>query len=784
MAKKTASHRTRIYKLAKAIGIDTKELLVRIKRDFGIEKSSSLDTIEIASAEIIKRKILGDLKLEKANQKTPEQKLREVKSTRRKKPVKSSKTSKSEKSPKKSAKPSKSTKKKTVASKDEPSKKGKKVPRAKKVKPSEASGTVKPKRRTKKSSKKTLEVSSEPKPTKKVFTPPTIKIKKETIIKKKYKKKKKDSDDAVTAPSIIKIPQNITVSSLSETLGIETSDLIDKLMQLGITANITQRLDEEAIIMVSSEFGFDIEIEEIFKEPVLKVADKEVKKGLPRSPIVTVMGHVDHGKTTLLDVLRNTSVVDKEVGKITQKIGASILQTPNGEIVFLDTPGHEAFTTIRARGAQVTDIVILVVAADDGIMPQTIEAINHSKAAGIPIIVAINKIDVSNANIDKVKTELSEQGLVPDSWGGNTTCIEISALKKINLEDLVTAIQLEAEHLELTAPIDVPASGTIIEAKRDKRFGNVGSLIVLNGTLQIGQTFVCGLTYGRVRMMFSDKGERLKSVLPATPIELIGFNDLPEPGDMLSVVKNEKTAKHIIQERKNKLRTVTGAVDSGQEITLEDLYSSLEFGEVKLLNLIVKCDSVGSLEAVISSLDNFPSDKIKLNVIHKGIGGITDNDVKLAQASSDTIIIAFDVPIMSRVHDFAKREGIQIKQYNIIYHLIEEIKLAMEGLLSPIEKEVVLGHSEVRDIFKISRLGTIAGCFVLDGVIKKSNFIRVQRNEETIFSGTIESLKHIKDDVKEVKAGFECGIKIKKFDALELGDIIEAYEIVKEKQNI
>ncbi|MCK4666270.1 translation initiation factor IF-2 [Candidatus Dependentiae bacterium] len=744
MAKKTASHRTRIYKLAKAIGIDTKELLIRIKRDFGIEKSSSLDTIEIASAEIIKRKILGDLKLEKANQKTPEQRLREVKSTRRKKSVKSSKTSKSEKSPKKSAKPtkktakpSKPTRKRSAASKDEQVKKVKKVTRAKKGKPSEVSETVKPKRRTKKVSKKTPAFAAEP-PTKKVFTPPTIKIKKETIIKKKYKKKKKDSDDSLTAPSIIKIPQNITVSSLSETLGVETSDMIDKLMQLGITANITQRLDEEAIIMVSSEFGFDIEIEEIFKEPVLEVADKEVIKGLPRSPIVTVMGHVDHGKTTLLDVLRNTSVVDKEVGKITQKIGASILQTPNGEIVFLDTPGHEAFTTIRARGAQVTDIVILVVAADDGIMPQTIEAINHSKAAGIPIIVAINKIDVSNANIDKVKTELSEQGLVPDSWGGNTTCIEISALKKINLEDLVTAIQLEAEHLDLTAPIDVPASGTIIEAKRDKRFGNVGSLIVLNGTLQIGQTFVCGLTYGRVRMMFSDKGERLKSVLPATPIELVGFNDLPEPGDMLSVVKNEKTAKQMIQERKNKLRTVTGAVDSGQEITLEDLYSTLEFGEVKLLNLIVKCDSVGSLEAVISSLDNFPSDKIKLNVIHKGIGGITDNDVKLAQASSDTIIIAFDVPLMSRVHDFAKREGIQIKQYNIIYHLIEEIKLAMEGLLSPIEKEVVLGHSEVRDIFKISRLGTIAGCFVLDGVIKKSNFIRVQRNEETIFSGTIE----------------------------------------------
>ncbi len=778
MAKKTTDHRTRIYKLAKEIGIDTKDLLIRIKRDFGIEKSSSLDTIEIASAEIIKRKILGDLKLEKANQKTPEQRLREIKSRRRKKPVKPTKASKSEK-------PSKLTKKTRPPIKDEKPKRVKKSTRVKKLKPSEGSEIVMPKKR-KRVSKKSSEVLIDHKPPKKGFTPPTIKIKKETIIKKKYKKKRKDSDDSVTTPSIIKIPQNITVRLLSETLGIETSDLIDKLMQLGITANITQRLDEEAIIMVSSEFGFDVEIEQIYDEPVLDVADKEVKKGIPRSPIVTVMGHVDHGKTTLLDVLRDTSVADKEVGKITQKIGASVLQTPNGKIVFLDTPGHEAFTTIRARGAQVTDIAILVVAADDGIMPQTIEAINHSKAAGIPIIVAINKIDVPNANIDKVKNELSEQGLVPDSWGGNTTCIEISALKKQNLEDLIMAIQLEAEHLNLTASVDIPANGSIIEAKRDKRFGNVGTLIVLNGTLEIGQTFVCGLTYGRVRMMFSDQGERLKSVPPSTPIELIGFNDLPEPGDLLSVVKNEKTAKQMIQERKSKLRTVTGAVvvDSDQEITLEDLYSTLETGEVKLLNLIVKCDSVGSLEAVISSLDNFPSDKIKLNVIHKGIGGITDNDVKLAQASSDTIVIAFDVPLMSGVNDFAKRQGIQIKQYNIIYHLIEEIKLAMEGLLAPIEKEVVLGHTEVRDLFKISRLGTIAGCFVLDGVIRKSNFIRIQRKDETIFSGTIESLKHIKDDVKEAKAGFECGIKIKNFDALELSDIIESYELVKEKQNI
>ncbi len=782
MAKKTTSHRTRIYKLAKEIGIDTKELLVRIKRDFGIEKSSSLDTIEIASAEIIKRKVLGDLKLEKANQKTPEQKLREVKSRRRKKPAKSTKPSKVSKPEKssKSKKPSKPTKK------SKPSAKESKLKREKKLKPTGVSDTGKPKKRTKRVSKKSSEIIVEHKSPRKAFTPPTIKLKRETVIKKKYKKRKKDSDDSVETPSIIKIPQNITVSSLSEMLGIETSDLIEKLMQLGITANITQRLDEEAIIMVSSEFGFDVEIEKIFDEPDLVVADKEVKKGLPRSPIVTVMGHVDHGKTTLLDVLRNTAIADKEVGKITQKIGASVLQTANGKIVFLDTPGHEAFTTIRARGAQVTDIVVLVVAADDGIMPQTIEAINHSKAAGIPIIVAINKIDVPNANIDKVKTELSEQGLVPDSWGGNTTCVEISALKNQNLEELITAIQLEAEHLKLTAPIDVPATGSIIEAKRDKRFGNVGSLIVLNGTLEIGQTFVCGLTYGRVRMMFSDKGERLKFVPPATPIELIGFNELPHPGDTLSVVKNEKTAKQMIQERKKKLRTVTGAVvvDSSQEITLEDLYSSLETGEVKLLNLIVKCDSIGSLEAVISSLDNFPSDKIKLNVIHKGIGGITDNDVKLARASSDTIIIAFDVLLMSGVYDFAKREGIQIKQYNIIYQLIEEIKLAMEGLLSPIEKEVILGHTEVRDLFKISRLGTIAGCFVLDGVIKKSNFIRIQRKYETIFSGTIESLKHIKDDVKEVKTGFECGVKIKNFDALELGDIIESYELVKEKQNI
>jgi len=806
VAKKKDSPQIRVYELAKEIGINVKELLKRMKRDFGIEKNTNFDTVVPASAEIIKKKILSDLELEKANKKTPEQKLREQKGKPlRKKPVSGAKAkSKPEEKDEKGKSVKPAVKPKTEL---RPQDKGKR--------PSVQKKRTVPTRPAKPSTTKAPSVGKEKpkapfsrpgrfgtKPSSQVKKPkgsekevpvkgrssdhplPKIEIVPATKIKKKYQKKKKDETLGLETKEILKIPQNITVKELSDLLNIAPNEMIKKLKDLGTFANITQKLDELAIVLISSEYGFNVEVEKVFDEPVITVPKTEAVKGLPRAPVVTVMGHVDHGKTTLLDVLRNTHIAEKEVGKITQKIGASVLHTPNGRIVFIDTPGHEAFTTIRARGAQVTDIVVLVVAADDGIMPQTIEAINHSKAANIPIIVAINKIDSPNANIDRVKQGLSEHGLLPESWGGNIPCVEISALKKINLDDLITAIQVEAEGLNLRAPMEGFAKGVVIEARKDKNFGNTATLIVTSGKLKIGDCFVCGLTTGRVKMMLSDKGDRLKSATPSNPVELIGFTELPEPGDAFFVVENEKVSRKLVEERKEKLRNVTVTGDAPVAMTLEDLYTSAESVECKILNLIVKCDSVGSQEAVISSLTGLSTDKIRLNIIHKSIGNVTDNDVKLAKASQDTIIISFNVPVPTAVQDFADRTQIQIKRYEIIYELLDEIKLAMTGMLAPIEKEVITGHAEVRDLFKISRLGTIAGCFVTDGVIKKSSKVRVFRDKNEVYSGTIESLKHIKDDVKEVKSDYECGIKVKGFDDFEQGDIIEAFEMVKEKQEM
>ncbi|MDD3626243.1 MAG: translation initiation factor IF-2 [bacterium] len=802
MAKKNEGHRIRIYELAKEIGIDGKDLLKRMKRDFGIEKNTNFDTIETASAEIIKKKILSDIELERANKKTPEQKLREQKrKPLRKKPEPEKKDG--AKSVKKEGKsvPGKTeekqpatvrgkrpapTRKKETGAKEEKQKPGTK-PTVTGKSPAKKPGQ-KPVRFTEKKEapykKPRKQDSTSPIKDRPSHPAPKIEIVAKTTPKKTYKKKKKDELEELGTDNIIKVPQNITVKELADLLNVDSGDMIKKLKELGTFANITQKLDEDAIVLVSSEFGINVEVEKVFNEPEVSAPKTEKERGLPRAPIVTVMGHVDHGKTTLLDVLRNTSVAEKEIGKITQKIGASVLVTPNGQIVFLDTPGHEAFTTIRARGAQVTDIVVLVVAADDGVMPQTIEAINHAKAAGIPIIVAINKIDAPNANIDRVKQGLSEHGLLPDTWGGSTPCVEISALKKLHLDDLIMAIQVEAEGLNLRAVMDGPAKGVVIEAKKEKNFGNTATLIVTSGKLKIGDSFVCGLTTGKVKMMFSDKGERVNTATPSTPVELIGFTELSEPGDAFFVVDNEKIARKMVEERKEKLRMVASSGEGEKELTLEDLYMSAEGVETKILNLIVKCDSVGSQEAVISSLENLSTEKIRLNIIHKSIGNVTDNDVKLAKASQDTVILSFKVPVNSAVQDFADRSQIQIRKYEIIYELLDEIKLAMQGMLSPIEKEVVTGHAEVRDLFKISKLGTIAGCYVTDGVIKKSCTVRVLRKKEEIFTGKIDSLKHIKDDVREVKSDYECGIKLKGFNDFESGDIIEAFEMIKEKQEM
>jgi len=605
---------------------------------------------------------------------------------------------------------------------------------------------------------------------------------KEELVEEKPKKIKEKVEKVPERPPTlppkekkIKIYETIQVSELAKLMGVKVGELIKKSLQMGMPVTANQSIDADTAAILADEFGYQVEKAPIEEEILLQYIPPSPEELKPRPPVVTVMGHVDHGKTTLLDAIRKTDVASKEAGGITQHIGAYTVKLEDGRIItFIDTPGHEAFTSMRARGAQVTDIVILVVAADDGVMEQTKEAIEHARAAKVPIVVAINKIDKPDANPERVKSQLAELGLVPEEWGGDTLVANISAKKRIGIEELLELVLLQAEMLDLKAAYDRPARGRIIESKLDKGRGPVATVIVQEGTLREGDVFVAGLTYGRVRAMFDSYGNRIKTATPSIPVEILGFEDVPQAGDDFIVVDEEEKARKIAEYRQRKAREAEAAKEV--KISLEKLFEKLKEGEIKELNIVLKADTQGTLEALKSSLSKLSTDKVKINIIRAGIGAISESDVMLASASN-AIVVGFNVKPTPNAKNVAKEEKVEIKFYDVIYQLIDDIKKAMVGLLEPKLVEHITGVAEVRATFKIPKIGIVAGCYVKEGTISRNNKVRVIRDGVVIFTGNIASLKRFKEDVKEVAAGYECGLRIENFQDIKEGDIIEAFEI-------
>ncbi len=600
---------------------------------------------------------------------------------------------------------------------------------------------------------------------------------------KRSKEKDRVSDGRkteITVPKaikrIIKISETITVGELAKRMGIKANDLIRSLMKMGLMATINHPLDFDTATLLATEFGYEIENVAIDLDEMLEAAPDTPESLLKRPPVVTIMGHVDHGKTSLLDAIRQTNVIAGEAGGITQHIGAYDVELKGRKITFLDTPGHEAFTAMRARGAKVTDIVILVVAADDGVMPQTREAVNHSKAAGVPIIVAVNKIDKPEAKTERVKQELMEFGLVSEEWGGDTTMVEVSAKKRLNLEELLEMVLLQADVMDLKANPNKAARGTIVEAKLDKGRGPVATVLVQEGSLKIGDYFVAGINSGRVRAMQNDRGEKVLAAGPAMPVEVIGFTGVPDAGDIFVSMVDEKQAKEIASYRQQKMRETELAKHS--KLSLEQLYEKIQKGEVKDLNVIVKADVQGSVEAVAESLRKLSTDAVRLNVLHSSVGAITETDVNLASASN-AIILGFNVRPEVKAHALADKEGVDVRLYNIIYDAVEDIKKAMEGLLEPTLREKHLGRAEIREVFSVPKIGNVAGCYVLDGKVVRNARVRLLRDNVVVFEGKMSSLRRFKDDVKEVATGYECGIGLENYNDIKVSDIIEAFEIEK-----
>ena len=593
--------------------------------------------------------------------------------------------------------------------------------------------------------------------------------------KNKNKELKKQTE--VTIPKVskrrLKIDEFVTVNELAHAIGVKAPEFMAKLLALGQAVNINQKIDFETASLAADEFGYELELA-ISEEAILVATEDKPEDLKPRPPVVTIMGHVDHGKTTLLDYIRNTNVVGGESGGITQHIGAYHVTISRGEVVFLDTPGHEAFTAMRARGAKVTDIIVLVVAADDGVMPQTREAINHAKAAGIPIVVAVNKMDKPEANPDRIKRELADLDLSPEEWGGETIYCQISAKTGEGVADLLDMILLQSEVLELKGNPTKPARGTIIEAELDTGKGPVATVIVQNGTLHSGDNFVCGEFYGKVRAMADYKGKRIINAGPSIPVEIYGISGVPMAGDEFVVVPDEKTAKFISEKRHISTR-LKSQLDAGVH-SLDDLYARIQKNEAKELNLIVKTDVQGSHEALVDSLLKLSREDIKIKVLHAATGAVNDGDIMLASASN-AIIIAFNVRASARVRDLASKEQVDIRYYSIIYDAVEEVQKALHGLLDPVFEEQILGHVLVREIFKAPKIGTIAGCYVNDGVVERNAKARLLRNDIIVFNGKISSLKRFKDDVREVHAGYECGITLENFNDLKPEDVIEVFRM-------
>ncbi|MGF7057119.1 translation initiation factor IF-2 [Brassicibacter mesophilus] len=618
----------------------------------------------------------------------------------------------------------------------------------------------------------------------------------EEIIKENTKMKKKKKNEAIeegnkinknkdkmrgsvdTTNKQIEVEETIQVKHLAEKIGVSANQIISKLIALGIMASVNQDIDFDTSSLIASEFNCDvvkaIGYNEKIEEQLLESLDAEDSPEdlKQRPPVVTVMGHVDHGKTSLLDAIRETHVTEKEAGGITQHIGASTVNVNNKKIVFLDTPGHEAFTSMRARGAQITDIAILVVAADDGVMPQTVEAVNHAKAAKVPIIVAVNKIDKIDANPDRVKQELTEYGLIPEDWGGDTIFTNVSALKGIGIDELLEMVLLVSEMQELKANPNRSAKGTIIEAKLDKGRGTVATVLVQKGTLSIGDAVVAGTSHGRVRAMLDDKGKRIKKAGPSTPIEILGLSEVPDAGEILYSVEDDKKAREIAENRKDKMRREQ--IKSNQKISLDDLFDRIKQGEVKDLNIIIKADVKGSIEAVKQSLEKLSNEEVKVNPIHGGVGAITESDIMLASASN-AIVIGFNVRPNNTAMEIAKRESVDVRTYRVIYNAIEDVEAAIKGMLAPEYQEIILGRAEVRATFKVPNAGVVAGIYVQQGKITRNSKIRLLRDNIVIYEGDISSLKRFKDDAKELATGYEGGLGIDGYNDIKDGDVIEAY---------
>ena len=579
----------------------------------------------------------------------------------------------------------------------------------------------------------------------------------------------------------VKLPEALTVRELAEILKKTTAEIITKLMGYGVMATVNQEVDYDTAAVIANEFGIETEKTVVVTEEDILFDDTDDKEEdlVPRPPVVVVMGHVDHGKTSILDYIRNARVTADEAGGITQHIGAYTVDVKGKMITFLDTPGHEAFTTMRARGAQVTDIAILVVAADDGVMPQTIEAIHHARAANTEIIVAINKIDKAGINLDRIKQELAQHELLSEDWGGQTTMVEVSAKTGENMDELLDMINLTADVMELKANPNRQAKGTVIESKLDRGRGPVATVLVQRGTLRVGDTVVAGSTIGNVRAMTNDRGEQVKSAGPSIPVEILGLPDVPESGEIFYQVTDEKIAKSLASRRQVEEREAS--LHKNQRMSLDNLFAQIEQGEVKEFNLIVKGDVQGSVEAVKQSLEKLSNDEIKVQVIHGAVGAITETDVRLAEVSN-AVIIGFNVRPAAGVQDMATLANVDLRMYRVIYDAINDIEDAMKGMLDPKYKEAVLGHAKVRETFNVSGIGTIAGCYVTDGNISRSANVRIVRDGVVVHEGKISSLRRFKDDVKEVKSGYECGIGIERYNDLKINDQIEAFEMQEIKQ--
>jgi len=604
----------------------------------------------------------------------------------------------------------------------------------------------------------------------------------EKVSEKRVEEEKKV--EVKQARKVVKVSDEIQVGELAKRMGVKAQEIIAKLFPLGIIATVNQTIDYDTAYLAATEMGYDVEkivsIEEAFL--AREEEDKEGGENLqPRWPVVTIMGHVDHGKTLLLDTIRHTNVAEREAGGITQHIGAYKVDVGGKEIVFVDTPGHEAFTAMRARGALVTDVVILVVAADDGVMPQTIEAINHARSAQVPIIVAVNKIDKQNANVDKVMKELSELNLVPEEWGGTTLFAKISAKKKTGIQELLELIILQSEMLELKANPDKLAKATIIESELDKGHGPVGTVIIQEGTLKIQDPFISGMTFGRVRAMLDDRGKRIQKAPPSTPVLVVGFQDVPHGGDRFIVTTEERYARELSKFRQEKLREKEAAKNS--RTTLEELYSKIGEAEKVVLNVIIKGDVRGTIDAIVESLKKLSNDIVEVQITHSGVGAITESDINLAMASG-SIVIGFNVKPMTKAQALAEHENIEIRTYTVIYDMIDDVKKAMEGMLAPKVVQVGIGKAEIRKVFSVSRIGSIGGCYVTEGKVTRSALVKLMRADATIFTGRLASLKRFKDDAKEVLSGYECGMSLDGFNDIKEGDVLEFYVEEQERQTL